>query len=412
MYTITGDTYAIRTILSAAGCRWDRTTKSWSGDERAAQILRQNPTMLDLVRRGQVTVTPPKAPAIVVEDRTQPSPGAAMAQAILAPVVQSATVERRNQARLAAAVDRKAEYAGSEALVTAGGWRPEDRRGDLTRFKTAAEAIRHAQMDWEVAAQPLFLGNGERINERAVVRQDSGKVLGVVGPKYQPLQNVSAFEFFDEIVGRGEAQYTGAGSFKGGRHVYVQAKLLGASFDVGGGDIVDPYLLLSNGHDGSRAIEIGFTAIRVVCENTLAMAHGELRHDERSLRIRHIGNVEQEIEQAAIALDIARRRFAKTADDYRQLAERVMNLDEARLYWATALEGVSTSAKVQDLTLQRVEQLWARGRGALAGSAWGAYNAITEYLTHERGRERSRKESVLIGDSAKVSQRALELALA
>jgi hypothetical protein len=53
------------------------------------------------------------------------------------------------------------------------------------------------------------------------------------------------------------------------------------------------------------------------------------------------------------------------------------------------------------------------------GTMWGAYNSITQYLTHDAGRlldekegARARLESLYWGENAKRNEKALELALA
>jgi phage/plasmid-like protein (TIGR03299 family) len=88
-----------------------------------------------------------------------------------------------------------------------------------------------------------------------------------------PLQNDQAFQFFDPFVSSGLVTLETAGSLREGKRVWILARIAENS-DVGivGDDIVRKYLLLSNSHDGTTAVRVGFTPIRVVCANTLAMA--------------------------------------------------------------------------------------------------------------------------------------------
>jgi phage/plasmid-like protein (TIGR03299 family) len=150
----------------------------------------------------------------------------------------------------------------------------------LNHPATAAEAIKAAQLDWDVTKVPLFVKKGRRYGEVqakfAVVRDYqpqlcSTKVFGIVGKQYKPLQNREAFAWFDGIVGEGSAIYHAAGALGDGERVWVLAKLPG-EIRVKGDDIAEKFLLLSNSYDGESSVQLKFTPIRVVCQNTLTMA--------------------------------------------------------------------------------------------------------------------------------------------
>lgn len=150
----------------------------------------------------------------------------------------------------------------------------------LQKPATATEAIKAAKLDWEVVKTPVYacVGNNRLVptDSFAVVRSDmvdkpECEVLGVVGKDYTPLQNRDAFSFFDPIAGEGAAIYHTAGVLAGGRRVWMLAKLPGETRVIGD-DISHKYLLLFNSHDGSGAVGVKFTPVRVVCQNTLTMA--------------------------------------------------------------------------------------------------------------------------------------------
>jgi len=165
---------------------------------------------------------------------------------------------------------------------------------------TALEAIRLAGLDWQVTLEPLWTrgtlshdGQMQQAPVFATVRTSDRRILGVVGPQYRPLQNTEAFAFFEPFLDTGQASIETAGSLSGGKRVWVLAKLNRAPLEIAPGDDVEKFLLLSNNHDGTLAIRVGFTPIRVVCQNTLSMAH---RSDASQLiRVRHSQHVRENL---------------------------------------------------------------------------------------------------------------------
>ena len=146
---------------------------------------------------------------------------------------------------------------------------------------TAKEAIAQCGLDWEVETRAVYQYapmEGNRYykhllipNKQAVVRTDTEQAFTVMGNGYIPVQNREAFNFFDSVIAQGEAIYDSAGSFFGGRKVWILAKLPG-DIAVSDTDKIGKYILLSNSHDGSSALRMKFTPIRIVCSNTLAIA--------------------------------------------------------------------------------------------------------------------------------------------
>jgi len=95
---------------------------------------------------------------------------------------------------------------------------------------TIEEAIKLAGLDWTVSMQPTYCkvdGNDVKLPNRAVVRSTDRKVLGVVGPTYEPLQNAAAFQFFQPVIDEGHVTLETAGSLKGGQRVWILAKVKG-----------------------------------------------------------------------------------------------------------------------------------------------------------------------------------------
>lgn len=288
---------------------------------------------------------------------------------------------------------------------------------------TTREAIVMAGLDWEVALKTLVIQeNQQEVGWNATVRSTDGSILGVVGPTYKPLQNVEAFNFFDPFVESGAATLETAGSLKNGRRVWVLAKAAGDPIEIVKNDAVERFILLSNSHDGTLAVRVGFTPIRVVCNNTLGMAHSD--GASKLLRVRHTKKAVETLEQIREIMDLMNQEFVATAEQYKSLAK--LRVDEKTLKEYVRLVFNPKAVEVEpeteessdgrvDKTFNNILPLFESGRGndlpGVAGTMWAAYNAVTEYTTWERGRTQdNRLDSLWFGDSAKVNQRALKLA--
>ena len=133
------------------------------------------------------------------------------------------------------------------------------------------QGIIMAGADWRVNTVPIFVESPSedkaitRVPRYFATQRDTdGKVLGIVGPRYTPLQNIDAFRFFNPLLHEGDCSLESAGVLKGGTRVWVLARINGVSADVVRGDQMDAYILLCNGHDGTFAVLITYTAVRVV----------------------------------------------------------------------------------------------------------------------------------------------------
>jgi len=197
----------------------------------------------------------------------------------------------------------------------------------------SSDAIQAAGLDWEVEKRPLFTQdeNENHIpvpDKYAVVRKTDNQVLGVVGGRYHPIQNREAFEFFDEVVGEKLAIYEVAGSLKKGRVIWILANLQGR-IDVVGNDPIDKYLLLFNSHDGSKALGVMFTPIRVVCNNTLNCA---LRRTKHVYYIRHTPNYRDRVREAQEALRLADNYYNTLSEYMKAFASKPVTVEITRNY--------------------------------------------------------------------------------
>lgn len=198
----------------------------------------------------------------------------------------------------------------------------------LESAPTSADAIVAAGLDWTVQLREVYqqdeFGHFYKIEDQfATVRDKDNETLGVVGSRYQIVQNVEAFDFTDELIGEG-CVYETAGSLRNGKTIWLLAHLPEAMQIAG--DSVMPYLCFTNTHDGTGAVKVFCTSIRVVCNNTLNAA---LSAAKRTWSARHTGSIDSKLAQATQTLQLANKYMDELKKSCEQLA--LKNIDNDKL---------------------------------------------------------------------------------
>ena len=259
---------------------------------------------------------------------------------------------------------------------------------------TPTQMMKKAGLDWRVVEAESFVEyDGKRIptGQKSLIRNTDGKILTNVGENWNPCQNETAFEFFGEFVMNGDMEMHTAGSLRDGQMVWALAKVKD-SFEVFGGDKIDSYLLFSNPHQYGKSIDVRFTPIRVVCNNTLSLSLDSKK--DNSVKVGH--RIEFDSSQVKTALGIANQKL----NSYKEMAEflgsKRYTVDSLIEYYNTVFPR-NTDKKVQGKalsldTLSRnarlafdvVEQ--QPGAKFAEGSWWQAFNSVTFVTDHIQGR--------------------------
>jgi phage/plasmid-like protein (TIGR03299 family) len=251
-------------------------------------------------------------------------------------------------------------------------------------------ALVHAGLDWSVVQRPVYTvpeDQGDLVEVPgwlANVRATDGAVLGIVTSNYRVIQNREAFNFMDALIGEGtrEVRYQTAGSLRGGRIVWLLARLeehrefLGLE--------VDPYLLFANAHDGSMAVRVMQTPIQVVCKNTLNLA---LRKASRSYKIHHTGDIHAKLDEARRVVGLTRTYLDELMAEAEKLAairlsdvQQEIAIDRLLPVPPEASDRVKETIDAQRLDLR---QAWAADYLAnFRDTGWGFVNAVTDFVAH------------------------------
>jgi len=340
---------------------------------------------------------------------------------------------------------------------------------NVEQCKTASEVMEAAGLNWEVGKAELFakmpieypagsdefldvISESKKLSPDshfhgkdiynpvedmfATYRKDKNIPLGIVKQKYTVVQNSDAFKFFDDVIGKDSAIWQTAGYFGNGSRIFVSAKI--PDTITVHGDPIDQYLVFTNSHNGSSGVNILFTPIRIICQNTLNAA---IRTATNIINIKHTKSVHKTITIAHEVLGIAKQQgiqFKTVAD---QLAEIKISDSTAAKY---ICEHFMTTEELEKLKftghtygqivardggafydvglstrkLNAISSAWeyyfeGAGQKEIIGTAWGAANAISGYYSNVDTSTVAdkRMDSLLYGDRSRNIAKAFDNAL-
>lgn len=178
---------------------------------------------------------------------------------------------------------------------------------------TSEDALKIAGLDWEVIPKPIYDSFGHEIEGYKVnTRTSDNAPLGIVTDRYKVVQNRDAFEFTDELLGHG-VRYETAGSLASGKRIWLLARLEDRLMAE---EQMENYLVFTNAHDGTGAIRVACTSIRVVCQNTLNLA---LSNANRHWSCVHKGDIQSKLEEARYTLSSAERYMKVLEEEFGEL---------------------------------------------------------------------------------------------
>lgn len=332
---------------------------------------------------------------------------------------------------------------------------------DVSDCTTSQEVMQKAGLDFYVdkcdlvARMPFNINGNNNINSLGgefakdgyiyrncpkaygTYRTDTNTPLGLVKDKYEVIQNIEAFNFFNDAIGADKAKWDRAGKFGYGHKIFVSAKLPYTTRV--GNDIVDNYLVFSNSHDGSSSINILFSPIRVICTNMLNSA---LQTANSYIRIKHTKSARNKIEYSSEILRLACEHSCDSELLFNSLLTIKMSDEEVMKYIADlqlteaerlalldydSKNGYKKLFRSEYLLMERTNisqrkinqinnifEYYMDGIGQkdIAGTAWGAYNAVTGFYSNVANLEKEKRvDSLLYGGANRNMNKALVSAI-
>lgn len=302
-------------------------------------------------------------------------------------------------------------------------------------YPTSEEAIIYAGLDYEVIKEDIFTtsfnSDGQRMDTTnrikthfATMRKDTGDVLGIVGSKYEIVQNRTAFVFFDSLLSDNGIKYETAGALGNGERIFITAKLPEV-MRIGRKDVIEEYIFLTTSHDGSGSIMAAFTPVRIVCNNTLNAA---LNSHTNAVYIKHTANAEQKLQEAARIIQISTtmseeleylfNSWAKVRVSDNELKKliRLAMSPNREVFKAiaednTAFQFSNHFENVCGEVLEYAHTADSQQMETTAGTLFGAYNAVTGYYQNVKDFKNHdhKVNSIMFGTALDRTKKAFEI---
>lgn len=247
---------------------------------------------------------------------------------------------------------------------------------------TSKEAIVAAGLDWRVNSLPIYDASGKVIEGfKANTRDSDDKVLGVVGTKYKIVQNEDAFDFTDSLLNEGMT-YETAGSLNGGKRIWLLGKMPQKQIL---NDTIDPYVCFVNSHDGTGAIKVCTTPVRVVCNNTLNFA---LNNAKRMWSTIHVGKMEAKLNEARETLGLIDIYMNELEKDCEYLATKKLSDTEFEKIFDTIYPvdtNEDSKRRIENINSMKATLfacLLAADIAQYKDTAYGKMMAVTDFANH------------------------------
>ena len=318
----------------------------------------------------------------------------------------------------------------------------------LTQNQPIEVWAQQAGMDWRIETSDVsYMAKNERgqsiimpyEEQRVLYRSDTHAPLSVVSQRYQEVQPMEILEFYRDLTEQSGFELETAGILKGGKKFWALART-GQSTALKGKDVSHGYILLATACDGSLATTAQFTNIRVVCNNTLAIALRGQSGSAGVVKVPH--STKFDADKVKQQLGVSVRAWDEHMYEMKQLSQRKVTQGEAAAFFDAVFNNTSMSSADQEENIIQFYRNIAtpnpakeksepngramnkamimfngQGRGATLSSAkdtaYGLLCSITEFADHERRAMSTdhRLDSAWFGAGANLKQRGLEQAL-
>lgn len=321
---------------------------------------------------------------------------------------------------------------------------PGDEKMSLT------DAFRRAGLDYElkfanVYAEVETVFGTQRVempDKRAIIRdvtQDDPEFrpISVVSKDYGLITNMELASSVDVLTDTWGVETVGA--LGAGERVFFTLNT--GDFEVKG-DPVKGYFLGTNKSDGSAALQLAFTPVRVVCQNTLTSG---LAQAQAKATINHHSKVGDDLDARVRLLHSLQKTEVETIAIFTKMANAILSMDQAYAVIKAAypdptkskflqyMDGIDLNTAPQSLaekTTDAIKGYEREGENAiqfreavrelfgkfndeqpsLANTGWAVWNSVVEFADYREGKG-DPDVSTLWGSRFREKQRAMKTVL-
>ena len=289
----------------------------------------------------------------------------------------------------------------------------------------ATQVLEAAKLDWKVQHTPLHTSvltdhgvtNVELDKKVATTRVNldgTASVLGITSPTYSIVQNSEIVDIVDSVMYESGAIYEAAGELRGGKKIFMAAKLPNTlDLTISGIDPIDTFLIASNTHDGTDSLRFEIKYLRLICKNGMTRWT-----NASSIAFRHSARMNVKIDDVRETLGLV----LKSTEEFNLLSSSLMEKKVANSdFWTIVKDLLPVEEYMTDRQVNNVEER----RGALLGiwngstqenikgTAWGIVNAFTEFeqwtRTTRSADDFAAGERFMMNQGNDLSDRVLEM---
>lgn len=263
---------------------------------------------------------------------------------------------------------------------------------DLSGCTSVEEALTVADLNWGLAVHEansitIHSEDGDIQTHipggRLVMRDDNHTTLGVVGHRYEPVDNRNVFALADYFLGQG-AKFKSGGYLDHGRKAFMRMSVPDGEVSLlSGKDLVKFDVVIRASHDGTGNVTAGIEGTRLICTNGMVAQMVGIPH---VFNVRHTANVMTRFTEAEQILSGAIRYVRGFTAAAQHMLDTPMSRDEFKAF-------IDALYPAPDAESKRAVSIWENRRSELLAlfslsetndlgrdTAWAGYNSITEFL--------------------------------
>jgi len=253
-------------------------------------------------------------------------------------------------------------------------------------------------IDWEVIERPLYDYRGREVKtHKSLVNSENEDVISIVGKDYQVIPNKLFSEITEEMANVTKYEFTGFQSLK--KSGIVLARFLSEPFQIAGHDFRS-YMVMGNSHNGSSSFFVGENNTMTRCDNQYSSIGN-------AARLRHTKNVRSNIAIVPAIFNNYLKRKQVVIEMLQKMEKIPIGIQQVKTL-INSLQNVDAETVKKQRQTVILEDCIKRETKALGMNAFGVFNGVTFWTTHEKY-SKDPVYSQLFGTKAQAQKKAIRI---